>query len=99
MVPVGGIERLGLTGLEITPQLAAYFGTDGGVLISEIRHWSPADRAGLKAGDVVTRIDGHRVRTERDLAAALHRNLAGTRLMVGVRRDGRNAVIVVNVPR
>jgi len=79
-VPLGGAERLGLTVIELTPQLDEYFGTDGGVLISAVRHRSPADRAGLRAGDVVTRIQGHRVRTERDLAGALHRNLRGARL-------------------
>jgi S1-C subfamily serine protease len=98
-VPLGGAERLGLRVIELTRQLDEYFGTDGGVLISAVRHWSPADRAGLKAGDVVTRIEGHKVRTERDLAGALHRNLRGARLTVGVTRHGRDAVMEVRVPR
>ena len=99
MLPLGGTERLGIEAIELTPQLAEYFGTDGGVLVARVRHWSPADRARLKAGDVVTRIDGHRVRTQHDLAAALHRTLAGARLTIAVTRDGRNRPIQVQVRR
>lgn len=98
-LPGGGTERLGLTVTDLTRQLAEFFGADDGVLVISVRHWSPADRAGLRAGDVVTGMSSHRVRNERDLAAALHRNLRGTRLTLAVRRDGRNAVIEVRVPR
>jgi S1-C subfamily serine protease len=77
--------------------LAEYFGTKDGVLIDSVRPWSPADRAGLKAGDVVIGVDGHAVRTATDLANALNRDLSGVRLSVGVTRDRRTSAIEVKV--
>jgi S1-C subfamily serine protease len=96
-LPRGGAERLGVTILDLSPQLAEYFGTKDGVLIDSVRPWSPADRAGLKAGDVVIGVDGHAVRTATDLANALNRDLSGVRLSVGVTRDRRTSAIEVKV--
>lgn len=55
-------------------QLAEFFGVkDGrGLLVHQVDENSPAATAGLHAGDVVTRINGGRVGTEKDWARALH---------------------------
>jgi S1-C subfamily serine protease len=45
--------QAGFTARELTPQLAASFQARGGVLISNVEKDSPAERAGLKAGDVI----------------------------------------------
>jgi serine protease Do len=59
-----------LLGLECEPvdsQLAEYFGVRRGVLVRSVNHGSAADRAGIKAGDVVTAIDDRVIATPRDL--------------------------------
>lgn len=62
---------LGVRTLELTPQLAEYFGVEHGVLITEVMDDSPADRAGLKAGDVITHINGKAVEDPADLMTEL----------------------------
>ena len=96
-LPSGGAERLGVTVQELTPQLAEHFGTKAGVLIASVRQWSPADRAGLEAGDVITGVCDSAVRTLADLTRALHRDLTGAELSIAVTRDRRNQTIEVKV--
>jgi serine protease Do len=63
--------RLGVSIQEITPELAEYFGVKSGVLVSSVTPDSPAAKAGLKAGDVITAIDGKAVGSTRELLQAL----------------------------
>jgi serine protease Do len=64
--------RLGVSGQNLTGQLGDYFGTPEGVLLTSVEEGTPARTAGLKAGDVITRINGEAVRNLADL-----RRLAG----------------------
>ena len=67
----GSSRRIGVTTSTLGKQLADYFGVQHGVLISSVEANSPADRAGLKAGDVVTEADGRKVDDASDLVGAL----------------------------
>jgi serine protease Do len=60
---------LGIAGQNLSGQLGKYFGApDGqGVLITNVESNSPAAKAGLEAGDVITKVDGNRVRTLREM--------------------------------
>lgn len=58
---------LGVTTQELTPELAAYFGTKGGVLVARVVKDSPAEKAGMKTGDVITEVAGKAIRDSRDL--------------------------------
>jgi serine protease Do len=78
--------RLGVQLNELTPELAQYFGAkDGGVLVSRVTPDSPAAKAGLKAGDVITSVDGDRVRDTDDLVDEL-RDKDGE-VTIGIVRD------------
>jgi S1-C subfamily serine protease len=60
--------RLGVQVETLGDQLAAYFGaTDGGVLVSSVTADSPAAKAGLKAGDVITKVNGTAVKDAPDV--------------------------------
>jgi serine protease Do len=63
--------RLGVSIQEITPELAEYFGVKSGVLVSSVTPDSPAAKAGLKAGDVITAIDGKTVGSPQELVQSL----------------------------
>jgi serine protease Do len=63
--------RLGASIQQITPELAEYFGVKSGVLVASVQKDSAAEKAGLKAGDVITAVDGHSVATPGELIAAL----------------------------
>lgn len=66
--------RLGVRVEELTPQLASYFGVKQGkgVLITEVEKGSPAEKAGLKAGDCIVRVGSTDVSSPFDLVRALH---------------------------
>jgi S1-C subfamily serine protease len=60
--------RLGVSVQSLSPQLADYFGVkDGGALVASVTPGSAAEKAGLKAGDVITSVNGDRVRDADDL--------------------------------
>ena len=63
-------------------------GAAAGVRISGVRAGSPAEKAGLKGGDVIVRFAGVNVRTLEDLTFALRGRRAGDQVQVVVRRDG-----------
>ena len=64
-----GKPRMGVALTELTPQLGEYFGLkdDSGVLISSVIEGSPAEKAGLKAGDVIVSIDGKKTESAGDV--------------------------------
>jgi serine protease Do len=68
-----GGPRLGISGDDLTSQLAQYFGvTQGkGVLVREVVVGSAAEKAGLKAGDVIVRVDDEEVGSVSNLRRAL----------------------------
>ena len=59
---------------QLTDQLREFFGVPGnnGVLVSSVEGNSAAEKAGLKAGDVITAIDGKNVRTPGDFSREIH---------------------------
>jgi len=70
---------LGISADDLTPQLAQYFGVKQGkgVLISEVTTGGAADKAGLKAGDVIVQVDGKPISGVEELRSALNDNFTG----------------------
>lgn len=88
--------RLGVQLNELTPELADYFGAkDGGVLVSRVTPDSPAAKAGLKAGDVITSVDGDRVRDTDDLVDEL-RDRNGE-ITLGIVRDKQETSVKATI--
>jgi S1-C subfamily serine protease len=84
---IQGRSRLGVTVQELTPELAAYFGAKGGVLVASVTADSPAARAGLKPGDVIASVGGQTVASPRDLLRSLRNVGADGDVTIGVVRD------------
>lgn len=82
---------LGISMQRLTPQLARYFGADedSEVLISEVLDDSPAQKAGLVAGDVLVKLAGERIEEMGDVREALSEKEPGDRVDVQVLRDGK----------
>lgn len=83
----GGGGRLGVTISALPPQLAEYFGAKSGVLVTSVRDGSNAARAGLKAGDVITAVDGTPVDEPADVRRAAQKLQAGGEFRIDVVRD------------
>ncbi len=63
---------MGITGGNLTDQLADFLGILGkGVLVAEVLENTPAERAGLKAGDAIVSVDGHPVDGLSELSSLL----------------------------
>jgi serine protease Do len=95
-IPVQG--RLGATVMSLEPQLASYFGTDGGALITSVTDGSPAATAGLKAGDVILRVGNRSVDAPADVTDAIRAAAPGKPLEIEVRRDRKDVRIMVTIP-
>jgi serine protease Do len=93
---MGAGRRIGVTTTTLTDQLADYFGVsrDGGVLITSVAENSPAAKAGLKAGDVVTEADGAKIGNAVELTRAISRKEEGDVTLTVVRERNRRTVKV-----
>lgn len=63
--------RIGVETEAVGGQLAEFFGVKEGVLVRSVDRDSIAEKAGVKTGDVITKVDGNRVRQARDLSEEL----------------------------
>jgi serine protease Do len=81
---------MGVTVAELRPDVAQRYGLEAGsgLLVGEVVPRSPAHKAGLKAGDVLTRVGPAEVRSVRDLVGALSQFPVGTDVDIAYRRHG-----------
>jgi serine protease Do len=68
-------------------QFAEYFGVRDGVLVKEVMRSSPAEKAGLKAGDVITKVNGADVTSTRDITAQLRSSRDNRTVTLTIFRD------------
>jgi C-terminal processing protease CtpA/Prc len=80
---------LGVTVQNLTGQLAEYFGTKEGVLISAVVVGSPADLAGVRAGDILTMVDSDEIEEPADLPTVIAAREPGEGVAVHLIRKGK----------
>ena len=101
MVATGGVTRgyLGVSIQSITPELAKAMKLGGtqGALVGEVMPDSPAARAGLQTGDVITAFDGKPVATSRDLPGIVADTPVDQDVTVTVQRQGESLDLAVTV--
>ncbi len=73
------------------------YGFKNGVLVQEVQPDGPADKAGLKAGDIITTIDGRSIKDGDDLVNEIASRRPGSAVQLGYLRDGKqqNASVTV----
>jgi C-terminal processing protease CtpA/Prc len=96
---VRGYSRGGITVENLTPQLGEYFGVKNaeGVLVRAVEKGSPAEAAGLKAGDVIVRVENERIADKSDWRAVLRSRRAG-KVTLGIIRDKREQTLSMTLP-
>jgi C-terminal processing protease CtpA/Prc len=99
VVYVHSSMRSGLMVENLTPQLGEFFGAKNGngVLVRSVEKGSRAEKAGLRAGDVITRVGDQPVHDTSDFTHALHSRSAGS-VSVGVIRDKKEQTLTLTLP-
>ena len=90
---------LGIQMHNITPDLADYFGlknTDG-IIVMGVLEGSPAERAGLRQGDIILQMDKKPVANPEELANRIKEAEIGQKILLMVYRDGEPAYVTVKV--
>lgn len=94
LIQYGEVKR-GMLGVQLsntfTPGIAENLGLDNarGALVSQVVDGSPADQAGIKAGDVITTINGRTVANASELRNAIGLLRIGEKVELGLIRDGK----------
>jgi serine protease Do len=99
---LSGQPRLGIDAEDLSGQLGTFFGApDGeGILVRDVNSGSPAEKAGLRAGDVITSLNGERIRTIGELREKLSakRDEKGSSVKLGVLRNKSEVSLTVELP-
>src|SRR5262245_20042771 len=92
LVRGGKVQRgkLGITISPLTPQIAEQFGYKGtsGALVQDVEAGQPADRAGVKPGDIITEFQGQRIDDDSQLRNLVAQTAPGTSVKLKIWRDG-----------
>jgi serine protease Do len=96
----GAHPRLGIDAEDISGQLGTYFGAPDaeGVLVRDVNAGSPAEKAGLKAGDVITAFNGERVHSLGDLRQKLAAKKDDKVAKLEVLRNKSKVTLSVDLP-
>jgi|HigsolmetaAR204D_1030405.scaffolds.fasta_scaffold01703_5 Do/DeqQ family serine protease len=94
LIKYGEVKR-GVLGVHLanqfTPEIAESLGLDSarGALVSEVIEGSPAEKAGIKAGDVITSVNGRAIANASELRNAIGLMRIGEKVELGLIRDGK----------
>jgi serine protease Do len=92
---------LGVGIQDLTPELAEYYGVANrrGVLVTQIFEGDPADKAGVRAYDIITALNGQAVATGRELSAAIANTPVGEKTRITLLRGGKEMSLVATVAK
>jgi membrane-associated protease RseP (regulator of RpoE activity) len=98
----GPLMRRGYLGVALTDlssELRAHFGVagDAGVMVAKVEAGSPADKAGIKVGDIVSRIDGKEVGSSWDVSAKVRKLDDGQQIPVEIWRNAKAQIVNVTI--
>jgi Do/DeqQ family serine protease len=97
----GKVKRgyFGITIIELNERYAKQLGLDSteGTLVGEIISGSPAERGGIRVGDVILKLDGKKIKGYRDLLNKIGETPIGKRVKVSIWRDRRIVNLFVKV--
>jgi serine protease Do len=101
LLETGEVKRgfLGVSMQDLSPSLAEAFGLKNqqGAIINEVLAGSPADQAGLKAGDIVVSTDSKKIKNAADLRNRVGLLPVGEKIKFKILRDGKESTVVVTV--
>jgi serine protease Do len=92
---------LGVSIQPVTPELAQSFGVEGenGALVAEVVKESPAEKAGLKSGDIILEYDGKKIRDMNAVPRLVAATPVGKEVRLTVLRNGKQEEITATIER
>lgn len=101
IIEFGEVKRgmLGVQGGEITSELAEALGytSSKGAFVSQVVADSPADKAGIKAGDIIVSLNGRNIESFSELRANIATLGPGKKVRIGIVRDGKQKTMNVTL--
>jgi len=101
LVKTGKVTRgqLGVMIGDLTQDLADYFEIDSrrGVMVNDVLKGTPAEKAGLEAGDIILKIDGRDINNIGDLRNTIAMVTPGTKVKLLIHRDGKEKTVTVKI--
>jgi serine protease Do len=101
LIQTGRIERgfIGVRLQEVTPSIAEALGVPGtkGALVASVEPGGPAEKAGVKSGDVITRFNGKDIQSAHDLTLAVTSQKPGTNTTLTMNRGGTAREVALTV--
>jgi serine protease Do len=90
---------LGVIIQDVDDNLASYFGLSdtSGVLVSRVVEASPAEKAGLKTGDIIVSLDNEKIKNTESLVRSILKKNVGDQAILGVARDLKLYSVVVEI--
>jgi Do/DeqQ family serine protease len=93
LIKYGAVKRgqLGVSMYTVTPDIAHSLGLPNavGALVSQVVEGSPAQRAGIRTGDVITSVNGQPVKSNSELRNTIGLKRVGDKIDIGLVRDGK----------
>ena len=90
--------QLGVEAESLSDQLASYFGVKEGVLVRSVKKSSAAEKAGVKAGDVIVKVDSTKVATPKEIATQLRAVPSKKTIQLQLFRDRKEVSLDVTLP-
>ncbi len=99
MVAFSGGSFLGVSAMNLTAGLKEFYGAPGesGVLVAEVQEDGPAEAAGIRVGDVITRVGDREIETTGDLRRAVMALESGDPAEIGFVRERSEAVVTATI--
>ena len=91
--------RLGFSAQDLSPELAEAFGIthNKGVVVARVEVDSPADKAGMKVGDVIISVNGRDVQSSAQVRNEIGLLRIGNRVKIGILRNGKSRTLTATV--
>ncbi len=101
LITNGSVTRpfLGVNFQTVNPRIASYYDLDAkeGALVTRVAPNSPARKAGLQQGDVITAVDGQKVTDQQGLPELLNKHQVNDQVTLTINRDGKEQTLQVEL--
>lgn len=91
------ILKIGIAARSIDTTLAKQYDLPEGLYVVQVQEFSPAEKAGLQQGDVITSFDGKKVKTVEDLNKIKSEKKSGDSINIEISRNGKNKTLALKL--